>query len=189
MANGRVRNYGQFVNEVRAAATTENDVFAARIMWGSLGRIIEGLQKPSGQSDLVALEAAFGPLAFVFLRRDDVVAQAVSWCRAEQTGFWHVGDSVMSSPRQDVAQMKQLVSVIDEHNTAWRSWFDRHEVRPHEVTYENLVREPRASVEGIADRVRVILPAAWRPASPHGKQSDELNHRWAAALRTANERE
>jgi len=28
---------------------------------------------------------------FVYLRRADVVAQAVSWLRAEQTGTWYVG--------------------------------------------------------------------------------------------------
>ena len=38
---------------------------------------------------IIHLERCFGPLKFVYIRREDVVAQAVSWARAEQTKVWH----------------------------------------------------------------------------------------------------
>ena len=64
---GRVRDYRDFVRAVRAAATTDNGVFAARIMWGSLGRIVEGLRTSEKQSDVVTLERALGSLALAVI--------------------------------------------------------------------------------------------------------------------------
>ena len=74
---------------------------------------------------------------------------------------------------------------VREHNAAWRSWFDRQGVQPEDVTYEEAVADPRATVERIARRLQVAVPAEWRPRSPHRKQADPLNHQWAAALRAA----
>ena len=180
----RVRDYTAFVQAVRAAATTANGVFAARIMWGSLERMMLGLQ-PQGRSELAALEHAFGPLLFVQLLRDDIVGQAVSWHRAEQTGFWQPGDAAVRPSEPNVDRMKQLVDTIRDHNAAWQSWFDRHGIRPHPVTYEQLVHDPRRAVENIATRLGVRPAADWQPCSPHRKQADEINVAWSAALHAA----
>jgi LPS sulfotransferase NodH len=180
----RVRDYAAFVAAARAAGTSDNGVFAARIMWGSLERMMEGLGGP-GQSDVAILERAFGPLTFVHLRREDIVGQAVSWCRAEQTGYWQQGEIELRAPEQDLERTKELVDTIRDHNAAWQSWFDRHEVQPHVVTYEHLVSDGRQVVEGIAAQLGVDVPAQWQPVSPHEKQADELNASWAAALRAA----
>jgi len=179
----RVRDYRAFVRAVRAAATTDNGIFAARVMWGSIERLREGIDKPSHQSDLTALEAAFGRLAFVHLAREDVVAQAVSCARAEQTGYWQHGDTALRSPERDLAQMTDLVGTIREHNASWRAWFVSNGIHPHHVTYEELVAEPRSAVEGIAARLQVAVPVTWQPASPHRRQADRMNEEWAELLR------
>jgi LPS sulfotransferase NodH len=180
----RVRDYDAFVRAVRAAATTDNGVFGARIMWGSLDRVLVGLRATAGRPDRVALEQAFGPLVVVHLRREDVVGQAVSWCRAEQTGFWQQGDVALRRPRQDLDRMKELVGTIRRHDAAWRSWFEVNGFAPHTVTYERLVHDPRTTVESIAGRFGVRVPARWRPTSPHRRQADQVSATWAAALRT-----
>jgi LPS sulfotransferase NodH len=173
------------VHAVRAAATTDNGVFGARIMWGSLERILIGLSAPGVRSDLPVLERAFGSLVFVHLRREDVVGQAVSWCRAEQTGFWQQGDVATRRPEDDLDRMQALLGTIRRHDAAWRAWFERNAIDPHAVTYEELVLDRHRTVERIAARLGVQVPAAWRPTSPHRKQADALNTRWTAALRAA----
>ena len=75
-------------------------------MWGSLERMMEGLGRVPGKPDLPVLEGALGPLTFVHLRREDIAAQAVSWCRAEQTGYRQQGDAVTQEPLQDIAQKR-----------------------------------------------------------------------------------
>lgn len=180
-----VRDYQAFVQAVRVAATTANGVFAGRIMWGSIQRMTAGLEKSSGQTDLAMLEDALGQLTFVHLTRDDVVAQAVSWARAEQTGYWQHGDTVSRRPEPDLQQMTDLVGTIRAHNASWRAWFASNGIDPHEVSYEQVVAEPRIAVEGIAARLQVDVPADWRPRSTHEKQADETNEQWATLLRAA----
>ncbi len=185
---GHARDYRAFVKAARSAGMSHNRVFGARIMWGSLERMMEGLGQKPGEPDLQILEEAFGPLIFVLLRREDIVAQAVSWCRAEQTGYWQQGDVVSQEPHQDVAQIRLLMETIREHNAAWEAWFDAQGVEPHPVTYEQLVRDRRRVIRGIAATLSVDLPSDWRPQSPHRKQADELNQVWADALRTSMSR-
>lgn len=182
---GRVLDYRAFVDAARSAGTSNNGVFGLRIMWGSLERVMEGLSGVPGKPDLPILEEALGPLTFVHLRREDVAAQAVSWCRAEQTGYWQQGDVGAQGPHPDIAQTRLLMGTIQEHNAAWRAWFDAQGVEPHTVTYEQLVRDRLRVVQGIAAKLAVELPSDWRPQSPHRKQADELSRAWADALRTS----
>lgn len=180
-----VRDFGEFARAVRDLATTSNGIFGARIMWGSLERVIQGLTTSPEQSGLAVLEAAFGRLAFVHLSRDDIVAQAVSWARAEQTGYWQQGDEVLHSPVMDLRQMEDLANTIAEHNLGWKTWFNQNGVKPARVTYEELAHDPRRAVEHIAAEVEVALPPTWQPASPHRKQGDRTNEEWHAQLRAA----
>ena len=74
---------------VRAAlaAHDTNGVFGGRIMAETLPELIADLvdADPGARTDVEVLGACFGRLEFVHLRRQDVVAQAVSWAKALQT--------------------------------------------------------------------------------------------------------
>ena len=132
-------DYPSFVRAARTAGSTPNGVFAARVMWGTMHRLVDGLAPAGGRRNLDVLVDAFGPLRLVYLRRDDVVGQAVSWARAEQTGCWQDGDRSLAQPRFDLDQTADLVRTIREHNAGWRSWFAEQGVEPHSVTYEDVI--------------------------------------------------
>lgn len=185
VVGGRVRDYGAFALAVHAAGSTANGVFAARAMWGSVERIIDGLAPPASQPDVEALEGAFGPLAFIHLTRGDVVAQGVSWARAEQTGYWHHGDTAFAQPKPDLARMAHLVEEIDDHNALWERWFTANHVQPHRLTYEALTRDPAGTIAGIASHLGVVVPEVWRPAPPHRKQADRTSAEWSMLLRAS----
>ena len=168
------------------AGSTPNGVFAARVMWGTMHVIVDGLAPDRrGKRDLDVLADAFGPLRMVHLRRDDVVGQAVSWARAEQTGYWQQGDLASAEPALDLDQVDDLVRTIEAHNAAWASWFAEQGVQPHRVTYEQLRLDPGRTVREILDHVGVEPPASWRPQSRHRKQADELNADWVRRYRSA----
>jgi trehalose 2-sulfotransferase len=144
-----------------------------------LDSVVQGLQPSSPvRSDLEVLTDAFGPLLFVHLRREDVVGQAVSWARAEQTGSWQQGDAVQAEPHFDIELIETLVRTVREHNAAWCAWFARHGVQPHGVTYEEMVGNPRRTVLSMLDRLAVEAPSAWRPQSPQVRQGDQVNRDW-----------
>jgi LPS sulfotransferase NodH len=176
-------DYRLFARAVRRAGSTPNGVFAARVMWGTVNRIVDGLGQARRRSDLDVLVDAFGPLRLVHLRRDDVVAQAVSWARAEQTGYWQDGDRPAAQPRFEFGPIADLVRTIREHNAAWTSWFADQGVEAHRVTYEDVTGDPGQAVQGILDRLGIELPADWRPTPRERRQADELNADWIRRYR------
>ena len=80
---------------------------------------------------------------FVHLQRGDVLAQAVSWAKAEQTGYWQDGDSSVPGqrPEFDFHDVDGYLKAINEHNAAWDEWF-------------NVVRQraPRRLLRRLGDR-------------------------------------
>lgn len=173
-------DYGEYVAGVVRYGTTPNGVFGARIMWGMVELAVKAANPSrSGGSDLQVLSDAFGPLLLVHLRRQDTVGQAVSWARAEQTGFWQQGDAAEAAPQFDLEQISDLVRTIREHNAAWEAWFSQQGAEPYVVTYEGLVEDPRRTVQGILDHLGVEPPSGWQPESPHLRQADEVNDEWA----------
>jgi trehalose 2-sulfotransferase len=142
-------SYPAFVAGAIRFGSTPNGVFAARVMWGTMSRIVSGLGPTRDQRDVDVLEEAFGALRFVHLQRRDVVGQAVSWARAEQTAYWQHGDVVRAEPRLDLDQVDELVATIQTHHAAWRSWFADQAVEPLDVDYESLVAQPGQTVAEI----------------------------------------
>jgi LPS sulfotransferase NodH len=130
--------------------------------------VTEGIgARTRNSSDLALLEETFGPLKLIHHRREDVVEQAVSWARAEQSGYWQQGDVASLPPRFDARLVHTFVETIQEHEAGWRSWFDREGVEPLVVTYEGLVADRRGTVERIFDHIGVEPP----PGSPHRRTS------------------
>jgi LPS sulfotransferase NodH len=178
-------DYGSFVRAVRRAGSTPNGVFAARVMWGTMHRVVGGLDAAPRRRDLDVLVDAFGPLGLVHLRRDDVVGQAVSWVRAEQTGYWQEGDRSSAQPRFDPGHIDDLVWTIRDHNAAWSAWFAQQGVEPHSVTYEDVIGDPRRAARGILDHLGIESPPDWRPVPRQRRQADEVNADWVRRCHAA----
>jgi LPS sulfotransferase NodH len=194
---GGVVDYARYVRAARVAGSTGNGVFGAKLMWGTLdellGKLATGYPDLAGR-DVALLTRAFGRTGFVHLRRDDVVAQAVSWLRAEQTGEWFVGGNGEiggaggggQPPRFDAERLDRLVRTVEEHDAAWRTWFAAAGVRPHRVRYEELRADPVGVTRGVLADLGLDLPAGAVVAPRHARQSDELNAEWERRYRAAH---
>lgn len=188
-AGGRF-DYGDYVRAAVADGSTPNGVFGGRVMWGTLEEMVAKLaviHPDLAGADMALLERAFGRTRFVHLRRDDTVAQAVSWARAEQTQFWQDGDAALPGqvPHYDHEQIDTLVRTIDEHNAAWQEWFAGAGVQPHVVRYEELTADPAGVTRGILAFLRLELPAGVELVPGHRRQADQLNDDWIARYRGA----
>ena len=179
-------SYSEFVRAALAAGRTGNAVFAARVMWGTLDRLVDRLgsvNPASADGDLLRLNLAFGHTGFIHLRRDDVLAQAVSWHRAEQTNVWHrtgpeVPEETRQAPQFDFDQIRELARTIEEHNAAWRAWFAGVGIRPHVVRYEDLDADPLGVVRGVLDFLGLELPLGRMIETRHRRLADDLNAEW-----------
>ena len=189
-----VFDYADYVRAAVAAGRTENGVFAARIMWGTMDELIEKLETVYPDVDGVGpdlLSRAFGHTRFVYLRRENTLAQAVSWLRAEQTNVWHDNGQSKHEPEQEprynFEQICEFVQLIDEHSAAWRQWFASGGIRPHLVRYEDLDADPVGVTREILDFLCLGLPSKREIHARNRQLADELSAQWIDRYRAEME--
>ena len=182
--------YAGYFRAAAAAGSTDNGVFAARIMGGTMDEVTARLAAVyPGQAGSGAglLSAAFGRARFVYLRRGDVAGQAVSLLRAEQTGVWFetAGErqEPAGEPGFDFGQVRELVRQIQEHNAAWEQWFAAEGIAPCRVLYEELAADPVRVAAGVLGCLGLELPAGCEITVRHKRLADELNARWIESYR------
>ena len=187
-------DHADFLEAARIAGTSENGVFAAKLMWGQLDDLVATVRSvypdDASDTDLALLGRAFGNLRFVYLSRTDALAQAVSWLRAEQTGIWWETDETGTqmpgaAPSFDRVQLDALLSVIDDHNAAWRGWFPASAVSPYEVRYEDVDTEPETTVLSVLRHLGLRLPDEVKVESQYHRLADRLNAEWIDRYRAA----
>ena len=181
-----VFEYSEFVRAALTAGRTDNGVFAARIMWGTLDYLVDKLGSvypASNGGDFDLLNLAFGHTGYIYLRRDDVLAQAVSWHRAEQTNVWHQTEREKpkqpeQEPSYDFDQICKLVQTIEEHNSAWLTWFASVGIQPHMVRYEDFDGNPVGVACEILEFLGLKLPPRCLIRAHQKRLADELNAQW-----------
>ena len=137
----------------------------------------------SSERDL--LTRAFGYTRFIYVRRSDVVAQAVSRARAEQTNVWHIIGDVPSvqpaqAPRYDFEQIRTYTQEIEAHNTAWTDWFGTNGVQPHSVWYEDLATAPVKVTHAILDFLQLDVLPHVRITASNKRLADGISNEWIA---------
>jgi trehalose 2-sulfotransferase len=177
-------DYGGYVRAAMAVGSTANGVFGARVMWGTICEVIGKLRAAYGHplgSDVEVLEQVLGQTRFVHLQRGDVVAQAVSWARAEQSSYWQDGDKVPPGwrPRFDFNEVDGYVKAITEHNAAWHGWFDASGIVPLRVLYEDVVADMAGATNAILQFLGLDLPSGHVITAGTRRQADEINEEWA----------
>lgn len=179
-----------YVRAALAAGRTSNGVFGGRIMAETKPELLRDLAAGSGSpvTDVELLSAQLGRLAFVHLRRRDVVAQAVSWAKALQTHYWHPGETVepgAQQPHYDEELIGRLVAAIESFEADWAQWFAAHGIVPHEAVYEQLAEDPLGTAHEVLDFLGLHVPPGRQLVVEHRRQADQVNADWAARYRAA----
>jgi LPS sulfotransferase NodH len=178
----------EYLERVLDDGTSPAGVFAMKVMWGYLDDLffeLRRLGEDYDSDDLTVLRSFFPNPRFIWIRRDDVVAQAASWAKAAQTGQWAAYFETSCEPAYDFEQIDALYHLVRVHDGAWRRWFAAHAIDPFEVKYEALAMNPAA----IASETLALLgldsaPGAnLEPPPKLTKQADDLNAAWTARYR------
>jgi len=180
--------FADYLRGALTAGRSANGVFAARIMWGTMEEVVNNLRDlyaDHASTDRDLLTRAFGPTRFISVRRRDVVAQAVSRARAEQTNVWHIigdGPAVQPAPapQYDFAQIRTYTQEIDAHNQAWTAWFWTNGVQPHRVWYEDLAAAPVATTHAILAFLQLAVPPHVRISANNQRLADATSAAWIA---------
>jgi LPS sulfotransferase NodH len=178
-----------YVRAAIAVGSTRNGVFGARVMWGTMGDVVGRLRVANNHpvaSDVEVLEQVLGRTCFVYLRRSDIVAQAVSWARAEQSSYWQQGDDISPGwhPSFDFGEVDGYVNEITEHNAAWHEWFEACGIEPFRAHYEEIVADMTGTTNAILKFLGLELPAGHVTNPGTHRQADEVNDDWAERYRS-----
>jgi trehalose 2-sulfotransferase len=172
----------RYVDELRARNSGSNGVFGFKAHFTQL-------RAAFGEAG--AVTDAFPDLRFVSMRRGDLVRQAVSYDRAEQTGRWSSrAPAPRSEPRFDVERIERKVARIRRDQELWDAFFDRGGHNPFRVVYEELVESPAPTVRAVLAFLGLALPSGSGLEAPRRRQqADELSEEWVRRYIDLRERD
>lgn len=188
-----VRDYRAHLRATLERGTTPNGVFGAKLMWmhvDDLLALARTLPEHRGAGLRELLAALLGDVRYVWVRRRDGVAQAVSLWRAMQTQAWRSdadeppAPGSEPEPRYDFPALHHLVGRLQREDAAWGRWFAEHAIEPLELFYEELVDDPRAAADAVMLRIGLTLqPATGDGSPPLTRQADDTSTSWAQRYR------
>jgi LPS sulfotransferase NodH len=180
-----VSSFSEYLSRVKEVGTSDNGVFAAKFMWGYLPDFLDRLRDVSGKKavgDRALIEGFFPQPRFVFVWREDVAAQAVSWAKAIQTGRWHHWDSPTAEvePRFDFGQIDALAHEVEKHDAAWRRWFSENRIDALHVRHESLVKDMDGVTREVLSFLGIALPPRLLVFARTAKIGDAQDKEWLA---------
>jgi LPS sulfotransferase NodH len=179
-------DYPGYVRAIVNAKTTRNEVFGFKLMSWYLDDFLARLRDTRAFGDaalneLTMLRNAFPRLRFVHIVRRHKLRQALSTARALQTGLWKVqdGKAALREPQFDAELIEQSLKEAERQEKIWYTFFQRIEVAPFQVQYEELCQDYEETIRGVLDFLNISLPRGVRIGPPVTvRQSDEISRIW-----------
>lgn len=176
-----------FLAAAMRAGTDTGGTFGLRVQAPTLAPMLAELRGLVGPlPDLAVMQTAFGHCDFVFMRREDDVAQAISRLKAEVSQVWHL-DGTETAPRgeasYDAERLDAFRAEAAAGNAAWETWFAANGITPERLVYERFTTDPAAEVRRLLDRVGLPADAGRVIAAPNRKMADATSAAWAARYR------
>jgi LPS sulfotransferase NodH len=121
-------------------------------------------------------------LSFIYLERRDLLGQALSQVRAQQTQQWVASAAPQGEPVYDGPLINRVLALLATAQARWRYYFARNGIPMLHLVYEEVMQSPQASVEavgrliGLEERPKVDLGALGALTI----QRDALSETWRA---------
>ncbi len=84
----------------------------------------------------------FLTLKHIYITRQDLLGQAISYSRALQSDAWSINSQIKKEPVYDFNNIMQCLDGIISENSNWHKNFAAFGLKPLYITYEELVRDP-----------------------------------------------
>ena len=127
----------------------------------------------------VDLEAFLPRPSYIYLKRRDLLGQAISYSRAVATGQWSLDQAAKRAPCFDPCDVEARLDAIIAQSAAWWKYFATAGIEPLEIAYEELVEEPRKTCTKILALCGVESgPPEGLEAARTKRQADHLSLDW-----------
>jgi trehalose 2-sulfotransferase len=135
------------------------------------------------QTACALLRSRLSELRFVWLKRQNMVARAISHFRARRTGIWfqhHPLSRGSEVPDEqvhdsDLAEIHNLYCLGSFEEESWWRFFQKYEISPHCVIYEELVTDYEPTVRRVLGFLGIEGERTLIPPPRIRKQSDALS--------------
>jgi trehalose 2-sulfotransferase len=180
-----------YVRKILQQGTTPNGVFGIKIHRVQLDDAIRRIGAYLGRNDLAVphlLESAFPNLSYIWLRRRDKIAQAISLFKANSSmSFVQIsGQRPTTRIKIDYDEMKIAfyLSAIRNWDNGWRYFFDSNDIQPLIIEYEDLASSYVETVRSVLAFLRIPGADGISIGKPRYEQmSDGISASWIARFK------
>jgi LPS sulfotransferase NodH len=174
---------------------TRNGVFGAKLHLDQIDNFKTHLRRflsqPAARFDHLLFDT-FPHLSFIWLKRRDKVAQAVSLYRAQYTGEFlrprrpdEPGPSKALVPPYDETIIRGHMEVLKAQETVWSEIFRTCAIEPLVIIeYEDFVNAFEETIAHVLQKLGLSVPAKISRPDMR-RQADELSSAWIAKFRAA----
>ncbi|WP_333681731.1 Stf0 family sulfotransferase [Dyella sp.] len=119
------------------------------------------------------------PQYVVYLTRQDVIGQAISYSRALRSKVWFAGVADTPAVDYDYAHIKDALCSIGEQKAAWERVFEMTGAEPIRITYEDLMTTSSTVIDHILNAMGVKPDESRAISVPMiDRQTDGVSKEW-----------
>jgi len=174
---------GDYIPKLLDAMCTSNRVFGTKMFWFHMNCFIENLLATTAIPLATPLRcilpsllgAVIGtPIKYVWLRRRNKAAQAVSLYRAQSTEVWEYQDSSEEDRllKFNFSRIDSHVKSLTQNESYWSTYFSNYQIEPLTVFYEEFIQSYEETIKEVLrfldlpfERVVVAPPSLRRQAN------------------------
>jgi LPS sulfotransferase NodH len=198
-----IESEADYWDKVVARGSTPNGVFGVKLHWFQLPDVsrrlaaAEGEFMPIIETDVDdCLRRRFDTVHYIWLRRRNKVAQAISYYRAVQSRIWHVRAEKKLDPASrdndklqfDFDQIDYYARQLEHWDERWQEYFSRKKLKVLLLIYEDFVSSPPSyekTIREVAKFCGISDHAALTIRSPaFQRQADGLSMEWERKYRS-----
>ena len=191
-----IRDDAEYLDKVLKAGTTSNGVFGLKLHYHQApaliaklvaDRVARGLPDkarsphPIDTIDL-SLRERLGDVRYIWLRRKNKIAQAISYYLAGKTEQWRVSAGRtapgIGTIDFDFDAIHGLVRDVEQFDRAWYQFFMRRKLRALIVIYEDFVVEYEKTIRGALSYLGLDHSSFAVPPPQYQRQADERSMDW-----------
>ncbi|WP_082048407.1 Stf0 family sulfotransferase [Candidatus Methylopumilus turicensis] len=170
----------EYIKQIESRRTTENGAFGIKIHW----RHLENLSKTIDSRKINSLINNFDK--FIFVRRRDKLAQAISYYKAVTTGVFHsdqegwLNEYDIPDPPFNGPQILKHLTDITREDASWENYFKYSNKPVYEIYHEDLIECYQMKAKEILNFLEIYPEEI--PAIPTKKMNKKLSKNYKEQL-------
>lgn len=162
-----------YLHMLKKKRTSKNGVFGMKAHFHQFNHFFNNLP----------IDQYFNNLRYIYITRQNHLKQAVSFAKALQTKKWAYDEQALREPVYNFDEIKDCLKQIIYEEKMWEEYFQRKDIIPFRIRYENLVDNYSNSIKDVLNYIGVsnvnygIAPPATKP------MADKVNAQWCVRFK------